>query len=93
MLMTLSCTGFVSVPDYPFEENHAKFTFSSLLTKPEVISALSNIGVECNRVTAMSLFYVTVSKPVRLEEFELTQSQTHTQVTLHICTFHFSVFH
>ncbi|XP_027011591.1 dynein axonemal heavy chain 1 isoform X2 [Tachysurus fulvidraco] len=74
--------GAVSVPDYPFEKNRSKFTFISLLTKPEVISALSNVKAECNRVAAMSLFHVTFIKPLRLEEFELAQSQMHTQVQL-----------
>lgn len=81
---TRSCTGSVSVPDYPFEKNRAKFTFLYLLTKPEVISALSNVRAECNRVAAMSLFHVAFSKPLRREEFELAQSQVHTQVTLHL---------
>ncbi|TTB85611.1 Dynein heavy chain 1, axonemal [Bagarius yarrelli] len=74
--------GSVSVPKYPFEKHRAKFTFSSLLTKPEVITALSRVRIECNRLTAMSLFNVTFSKPLRLEEFELAQSQIHTQVQL-----------
>lgn len=82
--MICPCTGSVSVPDYPFEKKRKKFTFGSLLTKPEVISALSNARAECNRVTAMSLFHVTFNKPLRLEEFVLTQSQIHTQVTVHI---------
>lgn len=73
-------TGFVSVPTYPFEKNRAAFAFNSLLTKPEVISALSKVRGECNRVAAMSLFHVTFTKSLRLEEFELTQSQTHAQV-------------
>lgn len=73
-------TGFVSVPTYPFEKNRAAFAFNSLLTKPEVISALSNVRGECNRVAAMSLFHITFTKSLRLEEFELTQSQTHAQV-------------
>uniref|UniRef100_A0AAZ3Q3C2 Dynein heavy chain 1, axonemal n=1 Tax=Oncorhynchus tshawytscha TaxID=74940 RepID=A0AAZ3Q3C2_ONCTS len=74
--------GFVSVPTYPFEKNRAAFAFNSLLTKPEVISALSNVRGECNRVAAMSLFHITFTKSLRLEEFELTQSQTHAQVQL-----------
>ncbi|KAM6980842.1 dynein axonemal heavy chain 1 [Aplochiton taeniatus] len=74
--------GFVSIPPYPFEKNRAAFAFSSLLTKPEVISALSKVRAECNRVSAMSLFHVTFTKSLRLEEFELTQSQTQAQVGL-----------
>ncbi|XP_067102135.1 dynein axonemal heavy chain 1 [Osmerus mordax] len=74
--------GLVYVPDYPFEKNRAAFAFHSLLTKPEVISALSKVRAECNRVAAMSLFHVTFTKSLRLEEFEVTQSQTHAQVQL-----------
>ncbi|XP_060766195.1 dynein axonemal heavy chain 1 [Neoarius graeffei] len=72
--------GCVSIPDYPFETNRARFIVFSLLTKPEVISALSWVRAECNRVAAMNLFHVTFNKPVRLEEFELAQSQMHTHV-------------
>ncbi|KAL6464354.1 hypothetical protein MHYP_G00266710 [Metynnis hypsauchen] len=72
----------VAVPDYLYEKNRAAFAFNSLLTKPEVISALSKVRAECNRVTSMSLFHITFTKPLRLEEFELAQSQTHTQVQL-----------
>ncbi|XP_072521546.1 dynein axonemal heavy chain 1 [Salminus brasiliensis] len=74
--------GLVAVPDFPFEKNRAAFAFNSLLTKPEVISALSKVRAECDRVAAMSLFHVSFTKPLRLEEFELAQSQTHTQVQL-----------
>ncbi|XP_066527086.1 dynein axonemal heavy chain 1 [Hoplias malabaricus] len=74
--------GSVDLPDYQFKKNCAAFAFNSLVTKPEVISALSKVRTECNRVTAMSLFYITFTKPLRLEEFELAQSQTHTQVQL-----------
>ncbi|KAI4880923.1 hypothetical protein NFI96_025448, partial [Prochilodus magdalenae] len=74
--------GLVAAPDFPFEKNRAAFAFNSLLTKPEVISALSKVRAECNRVAAMSLFHITFTKPLRLEEFELAQSQTHAQVQL-----------
>ncbi|XP_041945152.1 dynein heavy chain 1, axonemal isoform X2 [Alosa sapidissima] len=74
--------GFVSIPAYPFQKNRAAFTFNTLLTKPEVISALSKVHAECNRVASMSLFHLTFTKVLRLEEFELAQSQTHAQVQL-----------
>ncbi|XP_042561677.1 dynein axonemal heavy chain 1-like [Clupea harengus] len=72
--------GFVSVPVYPFEKNRAAFIFNTLLTTPEVISALSKVKAECNRVATMSLFHLTFTKVLRLEEFDLAQSQTHAQV-------------
>ncbi len=68
--------GLVSVPDYPFEKNRAAFVFNTLLTKPEVITVLSIVREECNRVAKMSLF----PKSLSLEEFESAESQKHTQV-------------
>lgn len=70
----------MSIPVYPFEQNRAAFTFNTLLTNPEVIAALSKVHAECNRVASMSLFHLTFTKVLRLEEFELAQSQTHAQV-------------
>lgn len=72
--------GLVSVPDYPFEKNRAAFVFNTLLTKPEVITVLSTVREECNRVAKMSLFHVSFTKSLSLEEFESAESQKHTQV-------------
>ncbi|MGH0183081.1 UNVERIFIED_CONTAM: hypothetical protein FKN15_013335 [Acipenser sinensis] len=74
--------GFVDVPDYPFAENRKAFCFTSLLTKPETIAAASKVRAECNKVAAMSLFHVNLTKCLRLEEFEQTQSQAYSQVQL-----------
>uniref|UniRef100_A0A8D1UYI8 Dynein axonemal heavy chain 1 n=1 Tax=Sus scrofa TaxID=9823 RepID=A0A8D1UYI8_PIG len=74
--------GLVSVPKYPFREQKADFTFVSLLTRSEVITALSKVRAECNKVTAMSLFHSSLSKYSRLEEFEQIQSQTFSQVQM-----------
>ena len=76
-------TGLVSVPRYPFREQKEDFTFVSLLTRPEVITALSKVRAECNKVTTMSLFHSNLSKYSRLEEFEQIQSQTFSQVRGH----------
>ena len=75
--------GLVSVPQYPFREQKADFTFVSLLTRSEVITALSKVRAECSKVTAMSLFHSSLSKYSRLEEFEQIQSQTYSQVRGH----------
>ena len=75
--------GLVSVPEYPFREQKEDFTFVSLLTRPEVITALSKVRAECNKVTSMSLFHSSLSKYSRLEEFEQIQSQTFSQVPGH----------
>ncbi|XP_058931925.1 dynein axonemal heavy chain 1 [Kogia breviceps] len=74
--------GLVSVPQYPFREQKADFTFVSLLTRSEVITALSKVRAECSKVTAMSLFHSSLSKYSRLEEFEQIQSQTYSQVQM-----------
>ncbi|XP_043932324.1 dynein axonemal heavy chain 1 [Protopterus annectens] len=74
--------GLVYVPKYSFAEKKHAFEFKSLLTRPEVISALSKVHAECNKAAAMSLFHVTLTKSIRLEEFEQTQSQSYAQVQL-----------
>ncbi|XP_037386166.1 dynein axonemal heavy chain 1 isoform X5 [Talpa occidentalis] len=74
--------GLVEVPKYPFLEQKEDFTFVSLLTRPEVITALSKVRAECNKVTSMSLFHSSLSKYSRLEEFEQIQSQTFSQVQM-----------
>ncbi|XP_064422227.1 dynein axonemal heavy chain 1 [Latimeria chalumnae] len=74
--------GRIEIPDFPFKENKRAFSFTSLLTRPEVINALLKVRTECNRVAAMSLFHVNLAKCVRLEEFEQTQSQAYTQIQL-----------
>ncbi|XP_057625591.1 dynein axonemal heavy chain 1 [Chionomys nivalis] len=74
--------GLVSIPKYPFREQKEDFTFVSLLTRPEVITALSKVRAECNKVTSMSLFHSSLSKYSRLEEFEQIQSQTFSQVQM-----------
>lgn len=80
MLALAHSAGLVSVPEYPFREQKEDFTFVSLLTRPEVITALSKVRAECNKVTSMSLFHSSLSKYSRLEEFEQIQSQTFSQV-------------
>lgn len=70
----------MTVPKYPFREQKEDFTFVSLLTRSEVITALNKVRAECNKVTAMSLFHSNLSKYSRLEEFEQIQSQTLSQV-------------
>ncbi|KAK2862487.1 hypothetical protein Q5P01_002020 [Channa striata] len=74
--------GCVPVPRFAIKKNQAAFAFHSLLTKPEVICVLSEVWSECNKVANMRLFNVTLIKPLRLDEFEVTQSQLHTQISL-----------
>ncbi|XP_068576471.1 dynein axonemal heavy chain 1 [Cebidichthys violaceus] len=74
--------GRVPVPCFPYKENKAAFVFRSMLTKPEVISALYDVRSECNKVATMRLFNFTSTKPLQLHEFEVIQSQIHTQISL-----------
>ncbi|KAM7402690.1 hypothetical protein PAMP_017906 [Pampus punctatissimus] len=74
--------GCVPVPHIAYKKTQSAFAFSSLLSRPEVICVLSEIRSECNKVAAMRLFNVTLIKPLRLDEFEVIQSQTHTQISL-----------
>lgn len=72
--------GCVSIPEFPFKENQTAFTLCTLLRQPEVYTVLCEIWVECNKVSDMKLFNVTLLKPMRLEEFKNTQSQMQLQV-------------
>lgn len=72
--------GCVSIPEFPFQENQTAFTLCTLLRQPEVYNVLCEIWVECNKVSDMKLFNVTLLKPMRLEEFKNTQSQMQLQV-------------
>ncbi|XP_075430348.1 dynein axonemal heavy chain 1 isoform X2 [Ascaphus truei] len=74
--------GLIDVPRYPFAKNRAAFTFVTLLTRSEVIMSLCKVRAECSRVSSMSLFHSNLTKCIRLEEFEQTQSQTFSQVQL-----------
>lgn len=79
--------GCVSIPEFPFQENQTAFTLCTLLRQPEVYSVLCEIWVECNKVSDLKLFNVTLLKPMRLEEFKNTQSQMQLQVRQHISSF------
>lgn len=70
----------VDITEYPFDSQYDDFTFNSLLTREESISAIGMVRTECNKVVIMSLFHIPTTKPMRLEEFEQTQSQATSQV-------------
>ncbi|XP_076826201.1 dynein axonemal heavy chain 1-like isoform X3 [Clavelina lepadiformis] len=70
------------VPEYDFEEQRDSFAFNSLWTRVEAIAASGKVHTECNKVKLMSLFNTTLTKSMKLEEFEQTQSQAYTQVQL-----------
>ena len=75
-------TGCISeVPAYDFDGQYYSFSFVSLLTRKEAIEALSKVKVECNRVASMSLFQIP-NKHMKLDEFDQTQTQQTSQVSL-----------
>lgn len=71
---------FPDVPNYAFDEKFDNFAFNSLLTREESIVALGKVITECNKVSAMSVFQVPVTKSMKLEEFEQSQAQVSSQV-------------
>lgn len=72
----------LDVPEYPYDQNYDQFAFHSLLTRKESIEATGKVRTECNKVCGMSLFHIPTTKPMRLEEFEQTQSQATSQVRI-----------
>ncbi|KAG2485619.1 hypothetical protein HYH03_015682 [Edaphochlamys debaryana] len=56
-----------------FPQQFAEFSFKTLLTKPEVIMAITKIKVECAKVAKMCLFNTHYTKSARLEELEQGQ--------------------
>ncbi|KAF5829735.1 dynein heavy chain, N-terminal region 2-domain-containing protein [Dunaliella salina] len=68
--------GCVPVAEYDFAQQFSDFSFRTLLTKSEVISALTRVRVECAKALKMSLFNTHFTKSLRLEEFEQGQMQT-----------------
>ncbi len=77
--------GCVPVAEYDFAQQFSDFSFRTLLTKPEVISALMRVRVECAKALKMSMFNTYFTKSLRLEEFEQGQMQTTDQVHACLC--------
>ncbi|XP_029991393.1 dynein heavy chain 1, axonemal [Sphaeramia orbicularis] len=74
-------TGCQPVPVFAYMKAKAAFVFHSLLTKPQVLRALSKIRSECEKVATMQLFSFAFTKPLRLKDFETLQSKTYGQVS------------
>lgn len=69
------------VPTFPFDAIKQKFKFISLQMSPEVIGSLAILREECGTVTNMGLFHIGTGKPLKLEEFDQSQSQMSIQVS------------
>lgn len=74
--------GISDMPEYAYDDNYNMFAFKSLLTREESIQACGKVRTECNKVGSMPLFHIPTTKPMRLEEFEQTQSQATSQVCI-----------
>eukprot|EP00798_Chlamydomonas_sp_ICE-L_P016863 gene16863-23131_t len=61
--------------DFDYPHQFSEFAFRTLLTKSEVIGALSRIKLECSKVLKMSMMMTTYPKSARLDEFETSQVQ------------------
>jgi dynein heavy chain len=60
------------------------FSSITFFNQVEVINALTKLHVECAKVSAMSLFNAKIFKCVKLEEFQLMQSQSYEAVQTYI---------
>ncbi|KAI8841134.1 dynein heavy chain and region D6 of dynein motor-domain-containing protein [Chytriomyces cf. hyalinus JEL632] len=64
------------IPQYNFEQYKKEFSFVSFLTKLEAIRTLSKVRVECDKLLTNNLFLTSITKIVRLDEFEQMQNQS-----------------
>ncbi|XP_069004796.1 dynein axonemal heavy chain 1 [Embiotoca jacksoni] len=73
----------VPVPGFNYKKNKAALVFKTMLTKPEAMCVLSEVRAECSKVATMRLFNITCIEPLRLDKFEIMQSQIHNQIHLY----------
>ncbi|KAI9209204.1 dynein heavy chain and region D6 of dynein motor-domain-containing protein, partial [Polychytrium aggregatum] len=64
------------VPRYDFDKYQKQFSFSSLLTKPEVIKTMTKIRIESDKLWVTGLFVTNITKIVKIDEFEQMQNQS-----------------
>ncbi|KAH8863214.1 Dynein heavy chain 1, axonemal [Schistosoma japonicum] len=74
--------GTLDIPQYDFDNIFQSFSSKSMLTKPEAIMAICKCEYECLEARSKSLFHVSLSKYMRIEEFEQTQSMVISQVSI-----------
>ncbi|GAX80571.1 hypothetical protein CEUSTIGMA_g8008.t1 [Chlamydomonas eustigma] len=72
--------GTLTIQDFDFPQQFTEFSFRTLLTKVEVISAMGRARVECAKVLKMCLFTTNHTKSLRLDEFEQGQIQNIDQI-------------
>ncbi|KAJ3275318.1 Dynein heavy chain 1, axonemal [Terramyces sp. JEL0728] len=68
--------GRLVIPQYDWKEVSHKFSFTSYLTKVEVIKTLCKVRTECDKLANTPIFATNLTKTVKLDEFEQIQSQS-----------------
>jgi len=63
-----------------FPETFKSFCFHSLMIKEEVIVALQQIKVECNKILKMEIFNIRLPHPAVLEEFRHIEESSISQI-------------
>lgn len=67
--------GLAPHPPVDIEAVKEVFQAQAFATQREVAACLAAVHAECARVTAMALFNTNLAKSVRLDEFQLSQTQ------------------
>lgn len=81
----IKAAGQINIASYDFFNQFSEFSFRTLLTKQEVVSATVKVRVECQKVLKMQLFNTHFAKSMKVDEFEQSQLQTGDQVRRVIC--------
>ena len=61
--------GTVEVGGYDGSEAKSAFAFSTFLSKPQIIAAVTRVRAECNKVEDLSLFHTSFTKSIMVEEY------------------------
>ena len=70
------------VPAVKFHETRSRLQFLSLTSSVEALAVLEVMRVECGKVAGKRLFHTGASKPLRLEEYDQTQLQATSYVSM-----------
>lgn len=70
----------IDLPQYEFLNHFSEFSFRTLLTKQEVVVAITKVRLECQKVLKMNMFNMHFAKSMKLDEFEQNQLQAGDQV-------------
>lgn len=70
----------IVVPAYDYNGQKEHFNAQAFVIHSAIVACLASVHNECDRVMALSLFNSSITKCVRLDEFQLLQSQAADQV-------------